>query len=653
MISLLTTSTIAQNFQEITGTPFQTVHHSFISFADIDNDNDQDVLITGGNTSNQNTAKLYTNDGNGNYTLVTGTPFSGVYHGSLAFSDIDNDNDLDVLITGGLSQFQHQPSSKLYINDGLGNYTLESGTPFTGVTQGCIAFSDIDNDNDQDVLIIGSNSSYQKIANLYINDGNGNYTLEAGTPFVPVYDGTISFLDIDNDNDDDVLITGTNGLSQHITNLYTNDGTGKYTLKIGTPFDGVRYSSVDFADIDNDNDQDLLITGQNNSSIKTSKLYTNDGNGNYTLSTGTPFNGVWFSSIAFSDIDNDNDQDVLITGGDSTQYISNLYLNDSLGNFTLIGTPFDEISNGSVAFADIDNDNYQDLIITGTGLTQMITKLYLNKGPFICNVSSSYTFFNNGNGNYSFTNTSTGDFNQSHWAFGNGSTSTSTNSNHTFSTNGAFVVALTVNDSLFGGGSCIDFSLDSFLVTGIPNPLQCVAGFIMYPDTSVLGDVVIVNSSSGTNLTYLWDFGEGSTSTLQNPSHTYTTAGPFYLCLSINDGNGCTDMYCDSIGKNGVVFNKSSGFSINVISTPIITALDNHPELNSDINIYPNPTSNQLSINTELDISEIKIIDITSKTIMSSKENTSIINVSNLADGIYFIQLITEERTITKKFVKQ
>jgi PKD repeat protein len=173
----------------------------------------------------------------------------------------------------------------------------------------------------------------------------------------------------------------------------------------------------------------------------------------------------------------------------------------------------------------------------------------------------------------------------------------------------------------------------------------------MYPDT-LTQEITVINSSTGTNLTYLWDFGDGNTSTLQNPSYTYSTAGPFHLCLTVNDGAGCVDMYCDSIGENGVVF-KTSGFTINVIGTPIITGLDNHSELNSGINVYPNPTSNQLTVDTELKLSKITIIDITGKMIMTTKGNTNTINVADLSDGIYFIQLITEEITITKKFVKQ
>ena len=50
---------------------------------------------------------------------------------------------------------------------------------------------------------------------------------------------------------------------------------------------------------------------------------------NFTLVPGTPFTGVAQSSIAFADVDGDNDQDVLITGQDlGTNYNAQLYLNE-------------------------------------------------------------------------------------------------------------------------------------------------------------------------------------------------------------------------------------------------------------------------------------------------------------------------------------
>jgi hypothetical protein len=113
-------------------------------------------------------------------------------------------------------------------------------------------------------------------------------------------------------------------------------------------------------------------------------------------------------------------------------------------------------------------------------------------------------------------------------------------------------------------------------------------------------------------------------------SQTYTTAGTYHQYFYSSDG-------CDST----VVLNLGSTVSVTKNAQQ------------SNISIYPNPTSTQISINTKLTLSEIRIIDITGKVVITTKESTNTINVSDLSNGIYFIQLITDERTITKKFVKQ
>jgi len=83
--------------------------------------------------------------------------------------------------------------------------------------------------------------------------------------------GSVAFVDIDGDNDQDLLITG-DSVSKKITKLYTNNGSGNFTEVTGTPFDGVHYSAIAFADVDGDNDQDVLITGNNTAYQKKTKL---------------------------------------------------------------------------------------------------------------------------------------------------------------------------------------------------------------------------------------------------------------------------------------------------------------------------------------------------------------------------------------------
>jgi hypothetical protein len=218
------------------------------------------------------------------------------------------------------------------------------GTPFDSVLVSSIAFADVDGDSDPDLLITGRNNNWQLIAKLYMNDdGSGGFTEATGTPFDGVEHSSIAFADVDGDGDQDVLVTGEYSFLQPMSKLYTNDGSGGFTEVLGTPFDDVRNSSIAFADVDGDGDPDVLITGLS-SNGRIAKLYTNDGSGGFTEVTSTPFDGVEHSSIAFADVDGDGDPDVLISGVSSNGTITKLYANDGNGGFTVVwGIPFDGV----------------------------------------------------------------------------------------------------------------------------------------------------------------------------------------------------------------------------------------------------------------------------------------------------------------------
>jgi predicted nucleotidyltransferase len=378
-----------QIFTEQIGTPFDGVANSSIAFADIDGDTDLDVLITG-DTTNQGQAisKLYTNNGSGVFTEVFGTPFEGVSWSSVAFADVDGDGDMDVLTTGAPSS-QSPPIAKLYTNDGTGVFTELTGTPFQGVSFSSIKFADIDGDTDLDVLISGNSSSSwpsQNITKLYTNDGSGNYSEVTSTPFQGVSYSSIAFADIDGDSDMDLLISGnTSSISPaspaYVPRLYSNDGNGLFTELTTTPFQGVRGPSVAFADVDGDADMDLLIAGSDSSYRPISKLYNNDGNGLFTEQTSSLFRGASSPSVAFADIDNDTDMDVLIIGDTFNLSLSRLYTNDGTGVFTEDTTaPFEDVSNSSIAFADVDGDGDVDVLIAGNSSNSPLSRLYINGG---------------------------------------------------------------------------------------------------------------------------------------------------------------------------------------------------------------------------------------------------------------------------------
>ena len=430
-------------FTEVASTPFAQVQNGSISFGDIDNDNDIDVLITGDSSTIgiiSPVAELYTNDGLGNFTVVAGSGLQGIHQGATAFRDIDNDNDLDLVIAGDTSSNPSGlPFSQLYINngsgvfslstdtiqamllndlefedidndlvmigkissstnkantyvnDGMGNFTLDAHSPFPGISSGALAFTDVDSDNDMDIYITGSDTASQRIAKLYENTGGGNYNLVTGTPFTGLGAADVSFGDMDNDNDQDLIISGQHIYMGRITELYENNGSGSYSLVTNHPFPSVAFGAVEFVDVDNDGDNDVFINGYNGSQT-IARIYSNDGSGTFSSYNAGSISGTSQGSSVFADIDNDNDLDLFISDNISGVYVSRLYKNNGSGFFSLVpGTPFDGVWQSyahSSAFADVDNDNDMDLLITGqNNSNQLIAKLYLNDGTGIFTLS--------------------------------------------------------------------------------------------------------------------------------------------------------------------------------------------------------------------------------------------------------------------------
>ena len=304
--------------------------------------------------------------------------------GSCAMSDIDNDGDLDLIITGADAQLTNRKTT-LYTNDGMGNFTEVIETGLSNWSEGGkIAFADVDGDADQDLLITGRDGSPNYYAHFYLNDGSGNFTPDTTQPFEPSIGGNIEFADIDNDGDHDLFMTGYNNNNNLIfSKLYQNDGTGEFSEVTSTPFISEGGSASAFFDMDNDNDLDLILAGKNNNNQKKTTLYENDGAGNFTLVSNTPFENVSNAAIAIDDSDNDGDIDVLINGeNEAFETICQLYLNDGTGAFNLlVGTPFIQTAVGTVDFADFDNDNDMDVLVSGSVAGQTFAAhIYENQG---------------------------------------------------------------------------------------------------------------------------------------------------------------------------------------------------------------------------------------------------------------------------------
>ena len=129
-----------------------------------------------------------------------------------------------------------------------------------------------------------------------------------------------------------------------------------------------------------------------------------------------------------------------------------------------------------------------------------------------------------------FSDQSTGDIDSWNWDFGDGATSTQQNPSHQYTSSGTYTVALTVTGP---GGSDTNTKTDYITVF-----VQITADFTGSPtsgDTPLT--VNFTDQSTGDVTAWSWDFGDGATSSQQNPSHEYTAAGTYTVTLTAS--NSC------------------------------------------------------------------------------------------------------------------
>lgn len=206
--------------------------------------------------------------------------------------DFDNDGDLDLFITH-CRQGVNNPSdprrwNRLFVNDGNNQYTdraMDFGLHNTNQSWSA-DFGDIDNDGDLDLVITNHNRSMQ----LFLNDGTGHYTeattgsgLQISAAFLQV-----KFMDLDNDGFLDLITSGNLGGSAEY--YFHGNGDGTFTQMPNMLPEPASRNLHTFAvgDLNRDGFIDVYAGyGQayvNPSSSRRDELYLNDGNSNHFLS---------------------------------------------------------------------------------------------------------------------------------------------------------------------------------------------------------------------------------------------------------------------------------------------------------------------------------------------------------------------------------
>ncbi len=321
--------------------------YSYIKTTDFNSDGFDDFIIrVYGFTGQQ--LWVCINDGNYNYSWQFIGDMDSAFFQSLEIADLDGDNDKDIVIDyegndGALFIYEN-------IDDTLFNFSLINLNG-PGVT--LFGIADLDNNSVPDLL--AANFSFTD--NLYHlkaieNDGDMNWTIHESTFILPgARNGTIG-----NFNPGifpDVIISTATGTGNAVKCMNNEDFT--FTLSVYVPVSD--YSSLSkVLDYDNDGDDDFFASYNGDVSIVLQ-------NENGSFSQVTLISGTYGNVMAYMDMDNDGNKDIVLGGNTSAIEI---YRNSGPNSFERYFENYMQ-GTGHLIVEDVDNNGNKDIVTANYG----------------------------------------------------------------------------------------------------------------------------------------------------------------------------------------------------------------------------------------------------------------------------------------------
>jgi len=252
------------------------------------------------------------------------------------------------------------------------------------------SWGDYDNDGDLDILMAGIYEGLQFHSLILENDGNNQFT-DLGVNLPGVQSASVAWVDYNNDGKPDVMINGDSGGGM-ITRLYKQEN-GTFTEVNTDGFIGLCNGDIQWGDLDNDGDMDLIVTGADIYLDGKIVLYKNNGNDEF-IEYLTLNNPITASTLDIGDYNNDGWLDIILAGrivGCGGLATTMLFRNETFFNFFIESSLIPGYNQGDVNWGDFNNDGYTDLVFTGLdGFGVPTTHIYSNNlgtGVFSSNTS--------------------------------------------------------------------------------------------------------------------------------------------------------------------------------------------------------------------------------------------------------------------------
>ena len=525
------------------------------------------------------------------------------------------------------------------------NYTTSSIGTINSTYNSCIV--DMNGDNKDDIVGVSANN-----LRVHIQGLGGAFTFNdypiTGVSDMPSW--SLAAGDYNRDGYNDLVLGSGSGLT-----FWQSNSTGTAYTNIN-PSDYIFCQRTNFVDINNDGNLDAFSCHD----VAPNVYYINNGTsfthyqsgvtpGAYSL--GTLSSGGNYASI-WTDYDNDGDSDMFISKCSGPP--CELHRNDGNGVFTDISAiaqiNYTPVQSWSSAVADFDNDGDMDILIGANGGSGQ-SRLYRNNLDTTNSIEEPFTNVTAGSGWDTFTTINRDyiayDFDNNGFidVMGGGNKIMFNQGNNIFSVaNYPAGITLGPIGDLNNDGF-LDISNGSTIHTAVPNGNNWIKVSLqgIQSNRNGIGARVEIYGAWGKQIRDIRS-GEGFEFMSTLNAHFGIGTATAITQIKIIWPSGTVD----------VITNPSPNQTVNVIEGSFLLNTDSFT--GNEILIYPNPSSDYISITNpeSIDISLIKIIDPVGKTIKTISSNFSKVDVSNLSNGIYMLNIETKEgENFIKNFIKK
>lgn len=591
----------SQLFTEQTDIVITGINEGSVNWGDYNNDGLLDFMMTGRQFIDGEDfsyyAAIFKNLGSNIFEEYTGV-IQPVERSSLEWGDYNNDNYLDIIYGGGyIKNYSSFLKTEICKNNTNETFSVQTDINLIKTTQCGIAWGDYNNDAYQDIFQTGYNYG-NVISKIYKNNQNNNFIEQTDINIKGVDKSSVSWGDYNNDGFLDFVYNGNTGYFR-LTKIYKNNGNNTFSVQNNIELVDLSAGTIEWGDYNNDGFLDLIMSGQtleDQYNVFITKIYRNNGDNTFTELLDVDLVAVTWSSVIWGDYNNDGFLDILLTGWAADDIgtgicTSKIYKNNGDETFTeQIDISLIPVGYSSVAWGDYDNDNDLDILLSGVyAASSLTTKIYKN------NITIPNTPPN------IITNLQT---------------------------------EIVGNDIIFSWDEATDDNQASaglsynIYVYEKDNPLPYIASPQAFSQThdfngrrliAERGHIQGIRENGRVSYIIKGRFEKGKT---------------YYWSVQAIDASFAGGEFAPEA-------------TINIVNIPKIT--------DNAIKIYPNPASNYIQINTEIkNIKTVEIYDIYGN-LIKKQETTqpkTIINVSSLTTGLYFIKLFNENKIIqTSKLI--